>query len=265
MKLYVTVCISVLVASSSIASAQIVTQCTNDALGGSDAQGRNSWAANCGYISPAARDFYNSDGDHITFTSGCGRPGCSPFVPITAGAGCISGLTTLGSCRDGYSLSVETEENEITVTSSRGVDTCDLGFCEYGYAGGSALTVRVAPATNRADCLRFTGWEGACAGQGSICSLTINGDLSTTALWGPIAGCSPCFRAPGPGGSIIICSQLPAPQGRSGSAQLRPAGRRVAASVATPRPASDSGGDHGRSHRSAPAGPAITAASAAHP
>lgn len=208
MKLCLTLCISFLVASSSIASAQIMSQCASDALVPSDAQGRNAWAANCGYISPAARDFYNSDGDHVTFTSGCGRAGCSPFIPVTATDGCIANLAVLGSCKDAFALSVETDENLITVTSSRGTDTCDVGFCDYAYAGGSSLTVRVTPAINRADCLRFTGWDGACAGQGSTCTLTINSDLWTDAIWSPISGCTPCFTAPG--SSIAICSQLPA-------------------------------------------------------
>jgi len=249
MKLCATLCISFLVASSSIASAQIATQCASDALAASDAQGRNAWAANCGYISPGARDFYNSDGDYVTFTSGCGRAGCSPFIPATATASCIGGLTTLGLCRNGFTLSADTEENDITVTSSRGVDTC-FGFCDYAYAGGSSLTVRVAPTTNRADCMRFTGWQGACAGQGSICTLTINSDLSTSAMWGPISGCQPCFSAPGSG--IIICGKLPA-EARSGRTNLRPAGQQVTAAVATMRPANAPGMERGQ-RRAAGAG-----------
>lgn len=208
MKLCVALCISFLVASSSIASAQIVSQCANDALSASDAQGRNAWAANCGYLSPAARDFYNADGDHITFTSGCGRAGCSPFIPVTATAGCVANLAVLGSCKNGFALSVETDENTVTVTSSRGVDTCDGGFCDYGYAAGSSLTVRLSSTVNRVDCLRFTGWDGACAGQGSSCTLTINSDIWTDAIWSPISGCQPCFAAPG--SSMILCPRQPA-------------------------------------------------------
>lgn len=191
MKLCMTLCISFLIATSSIASAQIATQCASDALAATDAQGRNAWAANCGYISATARDFYNADGDYLVFTSGCGRTGCSPFIPVTATAACMSGLAVLGACKNAFTMSVDTLENNITVTSSRGVDTCDLGSCDYAYTGGASLTIRVTPIRNLADCLGFAGWQGACAGQGATCSLTINSNLSTSAIWTRIGGCIP--------------------------------------------------------------------------
>jgi hypothetical protein len=180
-----------LVATSSIASAQIAAQCANDALAASDAHGRNTWAANCGYISAAARDFYNADGDYVVFTSGCGRAGCSPFIPVTGTDACISGLATLGLCRDAFTIGVDTVENTITVSSSRGVDSCDLGSCDFAYAGGTSLTIRLSPTKNLADCLQFSGWQGACAGQGATCNLTISSNLSTRANWTRIGGCIP--------------------------------------------------------------------------
>jgi hypothetical protein len=190
-KLCTTLCVSFWVATPSIASAQIATQCASDALAAADAQGRNAWAASCGYISAAARDFYDADGDYVVFTSGCGRAGCSPFVPVTATAPCVSGLVTLGSCRNAFTISVGTLENRITVSSSRGIDTCDLGSCDFAYAGGVSLTIRVTPTQNLADCLTFAGWHGACAGQGATCTLTINSNLSTSTMWTRLGGCIP--------------------------------------------------------------------------
>jgi hypothetical protein len=89
------------IGTSSIASAQLTARCSEDALGVTDAQGRNSWAYNCMYISQAARDFYNSDADYVVFTTGCGHAGCSPFVPVTATAACVPNLVILGFCKAG--------------------------------------------------------------------------------------------------------------------------------------------------------------------
>jgi hypothetical protein len=98
-KISVLACLLFVIGKSSVASAQLTARCSEDALGVTDAAGRNSWAANCGYITPAARDFYNSDADYIVFTVGCGHAGCNPFIPVTAG--CIFGLTVLGFCKAG--------------------------------------------------------------------------------------------------------------------------------------------------------------------
>jgi hypothetical protein len=191
MKFYVTLCISFLIATSSIASAQIAVQCSNDALASTDAQGRNGWAASCGYISAAARDFYNADGDYVVFTSGCGRAGCSPFIPVTATAGCISGLTTLGLCKNAFTISLDSLDSGITVSSTRGVDNCDSGFCDLAYTGGASLTIHLTSTRNTADCLMFSSWQGACAGQGATCNLVINSNLSSSAKWTRISGCVP--------------------------------------------------------------------------
>jgi hypothetical protein len=96
-------CLLFVIGESSIASAQVLTgRCQDDQLtNATDAMGRNAWAVNCNYISTAAQAFYNSDGDYVVFTAGCGHAGCSPFVPITAGAACVTGLAVLGSCKTG--------------------------------------------------------------------------------------------------------------------------------------------------------------------
>lgn len=109
-KISVLACLLFVIGRSSIASAQLTARCSEDPLGVTDAQGRNNWAYNCGYITQTARDFYNSDADYIVFTVGCGHAGCSPFIPVTATAACtIPGLpgappnqlTTLGFCKAG--------------------------------------------------------------------------------------------------------------------------------------------------------------------
>ncbi len=88
-----------------------------------------------------------------------------------------------------FVLSVTTEESPITVTTSTGKNTC-ADSCDFAYIGGTSLSIH-AGAQNLADCLRFSSWDGACAGQGNPCTLVINSDLSTTALYSIIHGCVP--------------------------------------------------------------------------
>jgi hypothetical protein len=53
------------------------------------------------------------------------------------------------------------------------------------------LTISTNP-QNRIDCLAFSGWSGACAGQGATCTVVINSDLTTGAEFGTvIRGCVP--------------------------------------------------------------------------
>jgi subtilisin family serine protease len=51
--------------------------------------------------------------------------------------------------------------------------------CSYPYAPGSAVSLT---ASASADAL-FQGWTGACAGQADVCSLTVNGPISTDAVF----------------------------------------------------------------------------------
>ena len=77
------------------------------------------------------------------------------------------------------------------MSSARGGDNCDSGFCDLTYAGGSSLAIRLTSTTNLADCLAFSSWQGACAGQGATCTLVINSALSSRAVWTRIGGCVP--------------------------------------------------------------------------
>src|ERR1044071_5649446 len=100
-KLSMLACLLFVIGTSSLASAQVTSRCAEDPLGVADAQGRNAWAANCGYITSAARDFFDSDGEYIVFTTGCGHAGCNPFIPVVGTDPCIFGLVKLEYCMAG--------------------------------------------------------------------------------------------------------------------------------------------------------------------
>jgi hypothetical protein len=192
MKLRVIVCIVCIVGAESVASAQLVSQCAQDSLEVADAQGRNAWAASCGYISPGAVSFYNSQNLYVEFTAGCGHGGCSPFIPVTATDPCIANLVKLGLCETQAALTVTNFETGIDVFGPDHSDSCPEGpSCSFHHAIGSALTLSLTATQNTADCLAFVGWNGACAGQGSTCNLELDGDLSTSVRWGHITGCRP--------------------------------------------------------------------------
>lgn len=83
-------------------------------------------------------------------------------------------------------------ESDITVTSPAHVDTCSLGAsCNFAYLQGTALTIETAD-KNLIDCRRFSGWNGACAGQLATCHLVINSNLSTSPAYrSKVSGCVP--------------------------------------------------------------------------
>jgi Divergent InlB B-repeat domain len=51
--------------------------------------------------------------------------------------------------------------------------------CSATYDYGTAVKLAATPAAGAA----FSGWSGACAGQGSTCTVTVTADLSTTAMF----------------------------------------------------------------------------------
>lgn len=90
-----------------------------------------------------------------------------------------------------FTLTVFSLEGETRVQTAAGhVDLCD-GSCTFTYAAGSVLTVSPTTLSFRPDCLMWVGWNDACAGQGSTCTLTLNSNLGTSTRWGRIAGCKP--------------------------------------------------------------------------
>lgn len=89
-----------------------------------------------------------------------------------------------------FVLTVQTDEEQITVSSNISTLDC-FGSCNFAYLGGSSLAVRVPFTKDKVNCELFHGWSGACAGQGPICLLVINSNLTTSANWVPLLGCTP--------------------------------------------------------------------------
>jgi hypothetical protein len=91
-----------------------------------------------------------------------------------------------------FTLSVSSEGSGIRVIAPTHTLTCaDFTFCQFAYVAGTAITVKPRRTTDQVDCIRFSHWEGACAGQSSNCQLVVNSDLSTHAVWVPLLGCRP--------------------------------------------------------------------------
>jgi hypothetical protein len=80
-----------------------------------------------------------------------------------------------------------------SVTTTNVNDLCPSGSqCQFGFIGGSTLTIRPTETQDLIDCLRFSGWQGACAGQGSTCTVVINSNISVSqSRWTKISGCVP--------------------------------------------------------------------------
>lgn len=83
-------------------------------------------------------------------------------------------------------------ESDIDVTNSTSGNNCPAGTtCNFAYLQGTTVTIRTAP-QNRIDCAQFLQWSGACAGQGSTCSVVMNSALTTSARYKfGIPGCVP--------------------------------------------------------------------------
>jgi hypothetical protein len=116
--------------------------------------------------------------------AGCG------VTPEDAGEGqAVQGITSSSA----FVLTVSGEESPISVTTTGVSDTCpEFGQCQFAFIAGSTLTIKPVMNRNTIDCLQFAGWMGACAGQGSTCTVVINSDLTATENgWTRILGCTP--------------------------------------------------------------------------
>jgi hypothetical protein len=71
-------------------------------------------------------------------------------------------------------------ENGVEVTSSTSNATCN-GTCNYAFIGGTPVTITALD--DITGCTIFKHWDGACAGQGEVCSIVINSDLTTDAVF----------------------------------------------------------------------------------
>jgi hypothetical protein len=187
-KICMLACLLFAIGRSSIASAQVLTgRCTDDQLtNATDAAGRNAWAATCGYITPAAQTFYNSDADYVVFTTGCGHAGCNPFVPITATAPCVFGLTVLGSCKTGcytpeqkvlfngaYSgVQHAFESHKLSVTAlTAGSTLRDMGFAEQPiqtYVAGATTEDIFVLKDKRGDTVQVTSQHPMVLADGTV-------------------------------------------------------------------------------------------------
>jgi hypothetical protein len=92
-----------------------------------------------------------------------------------------------------FVLTVSGEEAAIRVTTTNVSDLCPaFSQCPFAFLGGSTLTIKPTSTRNLIDCLQFAGWTGACAGQGSTCTVTINSDITVGEhFWTRILGCVP--------------------------------------------------------------------------
>ena len=122
------------------------------------------------------------------------------LISMAAISGCVAADATsdesqtaqaLATPASAFVLSVSTDENPVKVVASGTATNSCPDSCNFAYIGGSTLTISTA-AQNRIDCLAFTSWTGACAGQGATCTVVINSDLSTSAQFRTrISGCIP--------------------------------------------------------------------------
>lgn len=92
-----------------------------------------------------------------------------------------------------FVLTVSGFEAGIRVTTTGVSDLCDADAqCQFAFLGGSTLTIMPVATQQRVDCLQFAGWQGACTGQGTTCTVVINSDISVSErFWTRISGCIP--------------------------------------------------------------------------
>jgi hypothetical protein len=97
------------------------------------------------------------------------------------------------SNRTAVMLTISGEEAAIKITTTNVSDTCPADSqCQFGFVAGNVLTIKPTTTKNLVDCLQFAGWTGACAGQGSTCTVTINSDITVGEhFWTRISGCIP--------------------------------------------------------------------------
>lgn len=97
------------------------------------------------------------------------------------------------SIASAFTLSISGDEAAIRITTTNVTDTCPVfQSCQFAFVGGSTLTIKPTSTRNLVDCVQFAGWTGACAGQGSTCTVVINSDITVGQnFWTHISGCIP--------------------------------------------------------------------------
>jgi hypothetical protein len=86
-------------------------------------------------------------------------------------------------------LTIGGDEGEDVASAGRR-DVCLTDPCVFTYTVGTALTITPDGHNATADCLMFSSWIGACAGQGPSCSLVITSNISVTSLWTKRPNCT---------------------------------------------------------------------------
>jgi len=113
----------------------------------------------------------------------CGTtPTCN--IPITAATVSISAtfsdLPTL-------TLDVINSDSQGTVTLDRPATSCD-GTCVIDYLVPTTVTLR--PIATQSTCTHFSGWFGACSGNGN-CTIVVDSNVSVSAGFDRIPNCDP--------------------------------------------------------------------------
>jgi hypothetical protein len=91
---------------SAAAQAQLATRCwEDDALGTTQAIGRNAWSRKCGYITATKEAYLNSEGEYQVYSQACYKyptipagSDCKKYVPVSEAEACVAGLVKLGTC-----------------------------------------------------------------------------------------------------------------------------------------------------------------------
>lgn len=86
-------------------------------------------------------------------------------------------------------LTIGGDEGEDVVSPGRR-DVCLTNSCAFTYTVGTPLTITPDGHNATADCLMFSSWIDACAGQGPTCSLVITGDITVISLWSKRPNCT---------------------------------------------------------------------------
>jgi hypothetical protein len=121
--------------------------------------------------------------------SGGGCSGTGTCTVTMTAATSVTATFTLNSYLLSVGIISQQGRGDASVVSSPGGINCSEfggGICSAMYAQGTTVTLIMDPGSFSI----FSHWTGACAGQGSACTLTITGDTSTT---GHAACDGPCF------------------------------------------------------------------------
>jgi hypothetical protein len=108
------------------------------------------------------------------------NPTCA--LPIAAAA-----VEAAATFADLPTLTLNVVGGGSVVDNDNPATSCD-GLCSFDFA--TPTTVRLSGRGVQADCIGFDGFGGACAGT-SVCTLTVNANVTVFAGFSRIPGCIP--------------------------------------------------------------------------